>query len=475
MVAWIQPAWGGTLVETHLYAKNTEQAILSAESAAVAAPGDIDAQEIYIDVLMSSGLGSRAQRIYRDRVGSNPTNANAQYLLGRASVSGADAAISYERALRIDPDHARSHMGMGAVYTAKGAHPDAARAYFRSVNLDPSLSEAWLGLIRAELAMGLIEDAQSLAKKGLRHVPEEPGLYLLIAELDPSDASRVLSGAVGRGIDDPRVLSALAGALLEDGDADRAVVTARHALAIDRSNADATQVALFAAAVTSGTLDIDGYRGLGAARDRQRTDKAAALSLFDGLVAKYPKCALTWLGRSQLRVELGDTAGALSDSASAARLAPGNTEIEAGHGMLLLSAEHFGDAAPYLMRASEARPWDASLSLAFARALDETDRDADALKVLEVVHGMHPFDPRVTVAYGQLLVDNGRAEEAYQLIRKSMERVPDPRLGVALVMVATAAERYGEAAQILERLAAQTGRKSLAEHAARLREREQAK
>ena len=74
--------------------------------------------------------------------------------------------------------------------------------------------------------------------------------------------------------------------------------------------------------------------------------------------------------------------------------------------------------------------------------------------------------------YGQALVDVGRAEDAYRLVRSSMERVADPRLAVALVMTAAAAERYGEAAQILERLAEKTGRKALADHAARLRELE---
>jgi len=472
MMMWISVASGGTLVETQLYAHDTEQAILSAESAARSAPKDIDAQEVYIDLLMSSGLGSRAYRIYREQVAANPTSADAHYLMGRAAITGADAAASYEHALRADPDHARSHMGMAAVHTSRSAHEDAARAYFRAINLDPTLSEAWLGLIRAELVLGLVDDGLALAKKGLRHVPQEPGLYLLIAELAPADANRVLNGALSRGIDDPRVLSALGAVLLREGDADGALVKARHALAIDRESVEATQVALFAAAVTSGTLDMSGYRDLVENRGIQAADPRQALVGFDRLVSKYPLCALTWLARSQLRRALEDLPGALEDSQTAARLAPGNTEIEAAHGLLLVEAGRHTEAAPYLMRASEARPWDASLGLGFSSALSASDKKVDALKVLEVLNGMHPFDPRVTVAYGQALVDVGRAEDAYRLVRSSMERVADPRLAVALVMTAAAAERYGEAAQILERLAEKTGRKALADHAARLRELE---
>jgi len=469
MLMWILPAWSGTLVETHLYARNTEQAILAAEADAKASPQDLDAQEVYIDLLLSSGLGARATRIYGQRVAGNPTSPDAHYLLGRAAISGADASSAYEKALRLDPDHARSHMGMGAVYTARRAPDDAARAYFRSVNLDPSLSEAWMGLIRAELMMGLVDDALSLAKKGLGHVPQEPGLYLLIAELDPSDAGRVLQGALGRGVEDPRVLSALSAVLLNEGDADGALVKARHALAIDGQSSEAIQVALFAAAVNSGTLDIEGYRELIASRDLQLKDPEKAMAGFDRLVAAYPECALTWMARSQLRRAQGNPDGAVEDSEKAARLAPGNTEVEAVHGLLLNEVGRHADAVPYLLRASEARPWDASLGLGFAGALKGSGNEVNALKVLEVLHGMHAFDARVTVAYGQALVDGGRADEAYRLVRTSMERVPDPRLAVALVMSAVAAKRYGEAAQILEQLAAQTGQQSLADHASHLR------
>jgi tetratricopeptide (TPR) repeat protein len=473
--AWVCGAtsWGGTLVEAQLYAGNTAVAIEMAESAAMASPADIDAQELFIDLLLSSGLGRRAERIYSERVAADPTNANTQYLVGRAATTGEGAAKAYEKALRFDPDHARSHMGMAAVHMANGDHPAAARAYFRSINLDPKLSEAWLGLIRAELAMGLTDDALDLAAKGLKHVPMEPGLYLVIAELNPKEARRVLEAASARGVDDPRLLSALAVVLLSEGDVDGALVKSRHALAIDRTHVEATRTALFAAAVTSGTLDIDGYKRLSAARELQATDSTSALTVFDALVLAYPECALTWLGRSQIKRTRGDVAGAVEDSATAAALAPGNVEVEASHGLLLIEVGRHADAAPFLRMASESRPWDSSLGLGFAAALSGAGEAADAAVVLEVLNDMHPHDVRIIITYGQALVDSGRAEAAYKLVRDAVKRVPDPRLAVAMVMTATAAKHYGEAAAILEQLADQTGRKSLADGARRLRELEE--
>ncbi len=469
---WSVAAWGGTLVETQLYAGNTEQAILTAERAAVAAPTDIDAQELFIDVLLSSGLGGRAERIYSNRVSTEPTNPDSHYLAGRSARSGQDARKAYEKALRLDPDHARSHMGMAAVHTAKGDHPAAARAYFQSINLDPSLSEAWMGLIRADLSMGMTADALDHAKNGLKHVPKEPGLYLLIAELSPKDASRVLAAASTRGVDDARVSAMLASVLLLEGDADGALVKARHALAVDHTNTEATRTALFAAAVTSGTLDIEGYKRLVAAREKQVSNPAGALAGFDSLVADYPKCALTWLGRSQVKRVLADLPGAVEDSTMAAELAPGNIEVEAAHGLLLNEIGRHADAAPFLRSASEGRSWDASLGLGFASALSGAGENGDATTVLRVMNEMFPYDVRVTITYAQALVDNGQAEEAYQLVRQAVKRVPDGRLGVAMVMTAAAAKRYGEAAAILEELAAKTGRSALAEAALRLRELE---
>jgi len=467
---WSVSATGGTLVETQLYAGNTEQAIETAERAAEAAPDDLDAHELYIDLLLSSGLGVRAERVYGERVASDPTNPDAHYLVGRAARSGAAAAKSYEKALRMEPDHARSHMGIAAVRMATGAHPDAAHAYFRAINLDPTLSEAWLGLIRADLMMGLGEEALALAKKGLKHVPQEAGLYLLIAEMVPGDATRVLSGAMGRGVDDPRVSSALAASLLFDGDADGALVKARHALAVDRTSIEATRTALFAAAVTSGTLDNAGYKKLIVAREMQADDATGALGRFDSLVIAYPKCALTWLGRSQIKRQLGDMSGAVVDSAKAAALAPGNVEVEAAHGLLLVEVGRHGEAAPFLRNASESRPWDPSLGIGFAAALAGSNRAIDAAKVLEVLNEMHPYDARIIIEYAQALVDSGRSEDAYQLVRDAVKRLPDPNLAVAMVMTATAAKHYGEAASILEQLAEQTGRQKLAEEARRLRD-----
>ena len=471
---WSGASRGGTLVETQLFAGNTEQAIQTAALAAEAAPQDLDAQELYIDLLLSSGLGSMAERAYNERVSVDPTNPDVHYLVGRAARSGAAAAKAYEKALRLNPDHARSHMGMAAVHMAAGAHPDAAHAYFRAINLDPNLAEAWLGLIRADLAMGLGAEALELAKKGIKYVPQEPGLYLVVAEMVPADAIRVLSGAVDRGVDDPRVSAALAASLLIEGDADAALVTARHALATDRTDVEATRVALFAAAITSGTLDNAGYQRLIEARDVQESDPVAALARFDKLVSDYPGCALTWLGRSQVKRQLKDTEGAVEDSGKAANLAPGNIEVEASHGLLLLDMGLFVDAARFLRVASEGRPWDASLGLGFAAALTGSHKPEDAARVLAVLNDLHPYDARTTIQYGQALVDSGQAEEAYQLVRGALKRVPDPRLAVAMVMTATAAKHYAEAADILEQLAAQTGRETLAQEARRLRELEAA-
>lgn len=80
-----------------------------------------------------------------------------------------------------------------------------------------------------------------------------------------------------------------------------------------------------------------------------------------------------------------------------------------------------------------------------------------------------PTDVVVVGAYAQILVDSGQADKAYNLVKRAMARVPDPRLGAAFVMVAVAAGHRAEAADFLEDLANQAGNDALKQRAQALR------
>jgi len=455
--------------ETLLRHGQIGEAIRTAEAAARAAPSDLDAQELYIDLLQVVGQTGRAVAEAQRRVEASPRDPDAHYLLARALPDLEQARASYEAALRLDPNHARSYMGMGAVHEAAGRREDALAAYGRAVALDPKLAEAWLGRIRILGQLGRQSDALTAAREGWRAVPTEPGLALTLAQLDPPSAVAVLEEAVAHVPDDPRLYEALASLALARGDATAAEARAGQALAIDPMLPDATRIRLVSAEIRGARLDLAAWNRLAALRALERTDPAAALAGYPSLVASWPRSALVLLGRSSARRATGSMQGALDDAVEASRLDPRNTEAVAVAGLLLLDVGRAAEAEPLLAKAATERTWDASLALAWVRALQNLGRAEEASDLLATVAGVHRLDPAVQVAYAEDLVRAGRIDEAYRWLKQTLLLVPDPQLAAAFVRVAPAAGHPEEAAALLDQIVAQTGNPELAEAARRLR------
>lgn len=459
------PALAQSRAEQLLWQGKVDAALLSASEVATERPEDMDAQELLIDLLLSTGLPHRAEALYRRRVTQNPTDPDAQYLLGRALVGADDARRSYERALRFDPTHARSHMGMAAIHTAEGRLAEARDAYARAVTLNPELGEAWLGLIRSHAAAGDIDAAARAAADAVAHVPGEGAIYLALATLDPGRASDWLARGVTAVPADPRLHEARARQLLAAGDPAGALTEADRALAIDPTLGDATRAAIFARAMAGGHLDRAAYLRLSGLA----TDPNARASA-DALVSAWPNTALTWLARAQLRQAAGDREGAVGDLEAALRVDPADVECLASYGLLLLQVGRSAEARRPLARAVDARPWDASLATALGRAhLGAGDPGAAVLELGAALQ-RHPWSVDVALVLAQAHVDGGDPQQAYVLLKGMLSKLPDPRLAAALVMAAPAAGRHAEAAALLDQLASQSGSAKLRELAARLRQ-----
>jgi tetratricopeptide (TPR) repeat protein len=470
VLAYSMPAMAASEAESLLRAGRVEAAIEAASRDAAADPGDLDAAELYIDMLLASGFGARAERAQKERVSESPTDPNAHYLLGRSARDAELAQKSYEAALRLDPGHARSHMGMAAVHTAAGRLLEARDGYIRSLKLDMTLSEAWLALGRIQVQLGDPAAALEIARQGLVPCPEEPGLYLMVAALDLPAAEATLRTGLGRVSDDSRLSTTLAEVLLDKGDGAGALAAAGDALAIDSRDMDAARARLFADELVAGRLDHAGYTALVEARALQVADASAAVAAFDDLVTQYPASALTWLGRSQARKAQDNAEGAVADLRMSLARDPGNVEANGALGLQLLGGGAPAEALPHLQTAQNARPWDVSLGLALARALQETGEIDGAIAMRANLVIAHPLDTRVLLEHAQALLDASRPDEAYKIVREAIRRLPDPKLGVALVATALASGRATEAAAILEQIGQQTDNPRLLSAAAKLRE-----
>lgn len=464
---WAAPARGADPVVAHLYEGDLRAAIEAARLAAEAAPEDLDAQELHVDLLLASGQVGRAITVVTERLRAQPTNPDAHYLLGRARVDGAAAAEAYERALRLDPDHARSHMGMGAVHTAAGRFDDAEAAYGEALRRDGTLGEAWLGLVRLHVLAGRKDRALDLATRGWSAAPDEAGLALALAQLAPDRARAVLEQATATG--DARVYARLAELQLAGGDADAATVTARRALAIDPGQDDAARTLEFGREIAAGKLDLKGLAELLDLRDRVEGDPAAAARGLEALVARHPDSALVFLALAEAWDRAGDRAKVLEFLALSLQREPGLVDAQAAFGLALSREGRHAEAVPWLGKAVSARGWDPDLVRALGLAQLRAGEAPSALQTLRRAHEARPWDVPTRLALAEALQTSGDREGAYALVRDGLKLAADPALAAAFVIVAKQAGHGAVAADFLEDLGRKSGNQTLVELAARVR------
>lgn len=459
----------GSAVTAQLYRGQLEQAIETARSAADANPDDLDAQELYIDLLLASRRPALAARHYAERVKVQPTDPDAHYLLGRAEIAAKDAVEAYERALRLDPDHARSHMGMGAVHTANGDLAAADAAFREALKRDGSLGEAWLGLVRVTVLAGDTEGrALEIARRGLAADPDEAGLALAVATMDPKNARSVLEASAEQ-TDDARVRVRLAELRLTANDAKGALAAAEEALKTDPGNVEAARMRAFAGHVQAGLLDLDGLGRLLDARDKLATDPKAATLALEALAKEFPAAPILFLSLAEAHQKAGNQKGALEALALTLQRDPELVDAQAAFGLALLGEQRYGEATPWLAKAAKARPWDPDLVRAFGHAQLRSGDVEGALVTLRTAHRARPWEVPTLLTYAEALQTAGQAEASYALVRDALRQSPDPRLAVGFVIAAQAAGHDAAAADFLEDLGRKAGSTKLVELAESIR------
>lgn len=433
------------------------------------APTDVAAQERWIDLLLTLGLADVAVAECKTRVDAAPGSADAHYLLARALPTAEAADAEYDKALAIDANHARSLMGKGAVYRAKGRSADAETSYARAVAIDPSLTEAWTGLVTARLQRGDQDGAIAAAQASVTQNGGAADGWLAEAVLDPTDAEHVLATAAKKFPRDPRVFIALAEVRLAHGDGKAAGEAVAKALAIDPDRSEARLASMFAASEAAGTLDAVGYKELIGTQGIESSDPMGAAAKYDAMVERYPSCPLVFMSRARVKARGGDSAGAEADLRTALKFDPQNDEAQAALGIVLRDQKRYADARPYLEHAQAARPSDISLALALDQTIADLGDRAEASRRLAALSDDAPADARVALIRAKVLSDAGDKEGAYTVLRDALDRIPDGRLIVALAAAAKDLGRIDDAAKILDAIAKRTGNPAWSEIATKMR------
>jgi tetratricopeptide (TPR) repeat protein len=124
--------------------------------------------------LHQRGQLADAEKICRQIVSANPSDALAWHLLGVTAIqSGRDdvAKECIERALDIQPGLAEAHQNLGTLWRRRGMLDRAIQSYRRAVQLKPHLSEAHFSLGRALHDQGELDEAIESYGNALRVRP----------------------------------------------------------------------------------------------------------------------------------------------------------------------------------------------------------------------------------------------------------------------------------------------------------------
>lgn len=467
LMFWALAAWAGG--EDLLREGRVQEAFPAVKAEAEAHPDDVAAMERWLDLLSSLGMPDLAVAEAQRAVVAHPGSADANYLLGRALPTADLSRRAYERALELDPKHARATMGLGSLARVANDAVTAEARFSAAVALNPSLVEAWQGLVTARLLAGRPDAAIEAARQTIRANPAKAEGYLTLAVLDPPNAVATLAQGSSKVKDDPRVFASLAAARLEAADVAGARKAVDAALAIDPGRPEAVDVDWVLDAVQAGALSAADWKKIGDIRKRQRTNVQAARVAADALAAAAPKSTVPLVIRARVLESAGEPVAAGLDLQAALKLDPSDVEAESEVGRWLLANGRAAEAKRWLEAASVARAWDPGLALAAGNAALASGDAAWAAAFLASAERRFPYDAQIVVALANAQSKAGNREAAYQTLSAATRRLPDGRLVVALAAAAKDTGRYAEAADIVDALATRLDRKSLHDLAAKLR------
>ncbi|MFT5679772.1 MAG: tetratricopeptide (TPR) repeat protein [Myxococcota bacterium] len=418
-------------------------------------PGDVAAHELLIDILINARLYEEVEALYRARKDIDTSSADAWYLLGRTIMDPESSKAAYEQALQLSPGHPRATMGRAAIFRATGQYSAAMEEYRAALRQDPTLAEAWIGLWASQGMARDVDGALLTAQQASEAIPNTVEPWLLIAELDPSNAITALQSGAANNPTSERIWTDLARRSLRARSLSTSASAYSQAIRLAPGDRALRIEASMLEEITVGTLDWDPVFALLDTRAAPRAPET--LAALDVVVADWPRSPLARMVRGNTRQMQGDIVGAEEDLRLARQLSPTNPEIASSLGLLLLGARRPADAQAHLRSAWKVRSDDVALGIALAIALAEgSDPGAGGMLLLELQEKF-PYSAGPPMTLAQLLIDLGETERAYTILLESIQRSPDPNLIVALASCAKLAGRPVEAAAALSTLSERTG------------------
>lgn len=252
-----------------------------------------------------------------------------------------EAVAAYRQAVRLEPQNALAHYGLGVAYSRKGEYGEAMAAYREAIRLQPDHADAHYGL-------GVAAERQDDDQTAM-------AAYREVTRLRPNDAM----AHYGLGVASGRL-----------GQDEQAVTAYREAIRLNPSLADAyynlgmvyarlrqedQAIAAFREAIRIKPTDALAHYGLGLAYNRKGEDDQA-ITAYREAIRVQPRYADAYHGLGVIYAKRGQNDQAMEAYRQAIRLNPEHAEAYTGLGVIYSRTRQDDQAIEAYRQAVQLKP-----------------------------------------------------------------------------------------------------------------------
>ncbi len=223
------------LAERYLGAGDLAKSTRFAEEVATQAPNAVEAWHIWAVSLAKGGMHQAACAPFRRAMELAPDNPHllANFATALRRIARLDEAASlWRRAVSLAPAFGQAWLDLGLTELDRNRLEEAGEAFKQATVVMPTCAAAWHGLASTLEARDRSAQAEQALRSALTCEPQQPAIlihlgHLLRRQARLEEALACYAEARRVGADTPELLDAQAGALLDSGRIDAAIVTAR--------------------------------------------------------------------------------------------------------------------------------------------------------------------------------------------------------------------------------------------------------
>ncbi len=345
----------------------SEEALRDLRDTASRHPHDCQAQ-IALGMFLFEQMRDTAEaaETFRKAIRLQPDAADAHYNLGNvlnAERKWREAAEEFRQAIRLDSTQPSSHNNLGVALKNLGEIEEAIASFRRALDLNPRYGLAQFCLGTAFQDSGKLDEAIAAYQEAARIAPRDSRALVNMGRIlrDRGDLDGAIEAgreAVRRRPDHDLAQGNLGNWLVEKGDVPGGIATLRKALQLNdklgyfhrdlglalRDSGDAEgAIAEFHAAIRCDAGDAVSHSHLGCLL-RARSDLDGAANEFREAIRLKPEFSAAHYNLGNTLLDKGDNAGAEAGFRDAVRFSPDDPEARTNLGCVLLNRRKFDEA-----------------------------------------------------------------------------------------------------------------------------------